>query len=127
MPSESYHPAPPVKDDGDDVYARVLREILGFVMLPVYLNEAGEAGGLGGSNRLLRGANVGRGATSHFDGHKRLVDDANDIEFSGAVADVLRQGVKTLRFKASTGKALGVESTPGSGGWACLSILVLHG
>lgn len=127
MPSESYHPAPPIKDDGDDVYARVLREILGFMMLPVYLDEAGESSGLGGSDGLLRGANVGRGAAAHFDGHKRLINDANDIEFSGAIADVLGQGPKTFGFKAPTGKALSVESTPGSGGWACLSILVLHG
>ena len=112
VPGEPQHPTPPVKDNGDDIDACVLREFLGFMILPVRFDEAGEAIGLGGSDRLLRSANVGRGAASNLDGHKRLVDDTNDIELPDAVADVLSQGVKTLGFNMSAGKALGVQPTP---------------
>ncbi len=105
VPGEPRDPASPVKDDGDDIDACVFRQFLslGLVMLPVYLDEAGEAGGLGRSDGLLRRADVGRGAAAHFHGHQCLVDDTDDIKLPGAVADVLRQGLKTLGFKASAG------------------------
>ena len=127
VPGEPHDPAPPVKDDGDDINTRVLRQTFGFVILSIRFDEAGEAIGLGGSDGLLRGTNVGCRAAAHFNSHKRLVDDTNDIKLSGTVADVLRESVKTLGFKASAGKALGVQPAPGTGGWACLLILVLHG
>ena len=127
VPGEPHKPAPPIKDDGDDIDTSVLREFLGFVVLPIGFDEAGEAMGLGGSDGLLRGSNVGRGAAANLDGHKSLVDDTNDIELSGAVADVLFQSMKTLGFKLSPGKALRVQPAPGTGGWGCVSILVLHG
>ncbi len=101
VPGKPHEPAPPVKDDGDQIDARVLRQVFIFVFLPIHLNETGKSIGLGRSNGLLRSANVGRGATSHFDGHKRPVDNADDIEFSGTVADVFGQSVKTLGFKTA--------------------------
>ncbi len=118
MPSEAHDPAPPVKDNGDDIDACVLRQVFCLMMLPVYLSEAGKAMSLVGSDGLLRGAYVGRGSAAHLDGYKRLVDNANNIEFPGAIADILRQDMKTLGFNAAAGKALGMQPTPGAGGWA---------
>ena len=85
VPSEALHPALPVKDDGHDVNACVFGQGLVLMLLAIHFNQRCEANGLGGCDRLLRRAEVGRGAAADLNRHKRVIDDADDIEFTHTV------------------------------------------
>ena len=127
MPGESANPALPVKDDGNDVNARVLRKRVLFMLLAIHFNQGCETSCLGGCDGLLRRAEVGRGAAADLNRHKRVIDDSDDIEFTHTVPHVLFERAEALGFESSTREALRVQPAARSLSRTCSASSFLQG